>query len=153
MSRKRVLIVDDDPVVCEVLARLLNDAGYNVATATDGSQGVSIARQKKVDLILLDMIFPPDVAHGGGIAWDGFLIIDWLRRMEEAKDVPIFVMTMGDAEQYRNRAFAKGAAAFFHKPMDRDELLATVRKTIGEASTDEGDTVHVTLASTRINMG
>jgi CheY-like chemotaxis protein len=94
-------------------------------------------------LILLDLIFPPDVGHGGGIAWDGFLIIDWLRRMEEAKTVPIFIMTMGAAEQYRNSAFAKGAAAFFQKPIDNDELLAAIRKTLGEASPETGLSIHV----------
>jgi CheY-like chemotaxis protein len=147
MSQKKILIVDDDSVTQDVLSRLLNDAGYDMLTAADGSQAVSIARQEKPDLILLDIIFPPDVAHGGGIAWDGFLIIDWLRRQEEARDIPVFFMTMGDPEQYRNRAFAKGAAAFFHKPIDNDDLLATVRKTIGESSPEQGDTVHVRLGA------
>jgi CheY-like chemotaxis protein len=136
MDNKKILIVDDDPVTRDVLTRLLNDVGYEILTATDGSQAVAVTRQEKPDLILLDVIFPPDVAHGGGITWDGFLIIDWLRRLEEAKDIPIFVMTMGDPEEYRNRAFAKGAAAFFHKPMNGDELLATVRTTIGEGTTE-----------------
>jgi CheY-like chemotaxis protein len=147
MSQKKILIVDDDPVTQDVLSRLLNDAGYDILTAAEGSQAVSIARQEKPDLILLDVIFPPDVAHGGGIAWDGFLIIDWIRRQEEAKDIPIFIITMGDPEQYRNRAFAKGAAAFYHKPIDHEDLLATVRKTIGESSSEQSDTVHVHLGA------
>lgn len=153
MDLKKILIVDDDPVILHKLTRLLNDIGYDILTATDGSQAVNIARHEKPDLILLDIIFPPDVAHGGGIAWDGFLIIDWLRRLEEAKNIPIFVMTMGDAEQYRNRAFAKGAAAFFHKPIDNDDLLATVRKTLGEASTETSLLVHLNITSGRTDSG
>jgi CheY-like chemotaxis protein len=146
MNPKKILIVDDDADTRDMLSRLVNDGGYDFLTAADGSQAVSIARQEHPDLILLDILFPPDVAHGGGIAWDGFLIIDWLRRMEEAKDIPIFVITMGEAEQFRNSAFAKGAAAFFQKPIDSDDLLATIRKTIGEPPPESGDTVHVKLA-------
>jgi CheY-like chemotaxis protein len=149
MNPKKILIVDDDSVTRDVLSRLLNDVGYDFLTASDGSQAVSIARQEKPDLILLDILFPPDVGSGGGISWDGFLIIDWLYRMEEAKNIPIFVMTMGEPEEYRNRAFAKGAAAFFHKPIDHDELIATIRKTLGEAAPEKGDTVHVKLAPSR----
>jgi FixJ family two-component response regulator len=53
---------------------------------------------------------------------------------------------MGDPEEYRNRAFAKGAAAFFQKPIDSDHLLETIRKTIGEVQPEKGDTVRVKLA-------
>jgi CheY-like chemotaxis protein len=151
MTAKRILIVDDDSVTRDVLSRLLNGVGYQILTAIDGSQAVSMARHEKPDLILLDIIFPPDVAHGGGISWDGFLIIDWLRRQEEAKNIPIFMMTMADPAQYQNRALAKGAAAFFHKPIDHEALLAAIQKTIGEAAPpetgDTGDTVHVKLSS------
>jgi len=136
MDPKKILIIDDDSIILGVLTRLLNDQGYDVLTATDGSQGVTIARQQKPDLIIVDILYPPDVAHGGGIAWDGFLIIDWLRRMDEAKNIPVFLMTMGDEAQYKNRAFAKGAAAFFHKPINYDDLTELVRKTIGESSHD-----------------
>jgi len=145
MDPKKILIVDDDSIIRDVLSRLLNDSGYDILTAADGSQAVSIARQERPDLILLDLIFPPDVAHGGGISWDGFLIIDWLHRLDEAKNIPIFVMTMGAAEQYQNRSFAKGAAAFFHKPIDNDDLLAAIRNTLGESTPEKGDTVHVKL--------
>ena len=136
MNPKKILVVDDDSVTLDVLTRVLNDIGCDVLTATDGSQAVTIARQEKPDLILLDIIFPPDVGHGGGIPWDGFLIIDWLHRLEEAKETPIFVMTMGDAEQYKNRAFAKGAAAFFQKPINNDELIAAVKNTLGETASE-----------------
>ena len=136
MAQKRILIVDDDPILVRGLTRVLNDAGYDILTAKDGSEAVSVARHEKPDLILLDVLFPPDVEHGGGIAWDGFLIMDWLRRQEETKSVPIFMITMGDTEKYRNIAFARGAAAFFHKPIDRDELLTAVRQTLGEVAAE-----------------
>jgi CheY-like chemotaxis protein len=145
MNPKKVLIVDDDPVTVDLVSRLINDAGYDILTAVDGSQAVSVARQERPDLILLDLIFPPDVAHGGGITWDGFLIMDWLRRVDEAKDIPIFIMSMGDPNHFRNIAFAKGAAAFFPKPINGEELVATVRNVLGAVETDTSLLVRLDL--------
>jgi len=132
MSDKKILIVDDNSLTRDTLARFFSASGYAALKAVDGSQAVSIARHERPDLILLDLIFPPDVGSGGGVAWDGFLIMDWLHRLEEAKDIPVFVMTMGKGDHYRNTAFAKGAAAFFPKPINQEELLAAVRSILGE---------------------
>jgi DNA-binding response OmpR family regulator len=134
MNRKKILVVDDDAVILTRLAVKLKGSGYDVFTAIDGSQAVSTARKEKPDLILLDITFPPDVAHGGGVAWDGFVIIQWLRRLDEMKNIPIMVITGGDTEKYKDRAMAAGAQAFFHKPVDNDELLTAIHKILGEVS-------------------
>ena len=123
---KKVLVVDDNAVIIKTLSLKLKAAGYEVFSAEDGGTAVSTARKEKPDLILLDISFPPDVAHGGGVAWDGFLIIDWLRRLEEAKDIPIIVISGGDPAKYKQRALAKGAQSFFHKPIHNEELLAAI---------------------------
>ncbi|MGH7967652.1 MAG: response regulator, partial [Limisphaerales bacterium] len=86
-----------------------------------------IVRRDHPDLILLDINFPPDVSHGGGVAWDGFLILDWLRRMEEAKDVPVIIISGGDPAVLCGRSQAAGALAFLHKPIHSTELLKAVR--------------------------
>jgi len=134
MSRKKVLIVDDDEVIRTGLALKLQHHGYDVLTAVDGSEAVSTARHERPDLILLDITFPPDVAHGGGVPWDGFLIMDWLHRLEEAKGIPVIVITGGAPEKFKERALAKGAAGFFHKPIPNDELLAEIKRLIGEGA-------------------
>jgi DNA-binding response OmpR family regulator len=108
----------------------LTFSGYEVCTAEDGAAAVSAVRREKPDLILLDLSFPPDVAHGGGVPWDGFLIIEWLRRIEEAKDIPFIVVTGGDPAKFKDRALAVGAASFFHKPIDSRELLTMIRQTL-----------------------
>ena len=149
MNRKKILIVDDDSIILHSLSRLLSAAGYDILTADDGSDAVSTVRREKPDLILLDLIFPLDVAHGGGIAWDGFLIIDWLRRLDEARQTPILVMTKGDPAHYRNSSFAKGAAAFFPKPVDHDELLAPLRTILGGTAPELDTTLRVKLAAGR----
>jgi CheY-like chemotaxis protein len=132
MNRKKILVVDDSPLILKVMSMKLTANGYDVVTAEDGATAVSTARKERPDLILLDLSFPPDVAHGGGVAWDGFLIMNWLRRLEEAKDIPIVVITGGEPAQFRDRALAAGAANFFHKPIDNDALLAVIRETLGE---------------------
>jgi CheY-like chemotaxis protein len=132
---KRILVVDDSPIILKTLSMKLKGRGYDVLTAEDGPAAVSTVRKEKPDLILLDLTFPPDVAHGGGVPWDGFLIIDWIKRMDEAKHIPIFIITGGDPERCRDRAIKAGAVGFFQKPIKNDELLLAIRNELGEAST------------------
>jgi CheY-like chemotaxis protein len=133
MNRKKLLLVDDDPVILKSLTIKLNAKGYDVVTATDGSAAVSAVRTQKPDLILLDLSFPPDVAHGGGVPWDGFIIMQWLKRMEEAANIPIIVITGGDPAKYQERAKQIGASGFFHKPIDHDGLFDVISKALGES--------------------
>jgi len=134
MTPRKILIVDDSVIVLKALSLKLKASGYNVLTAEDGAVAVSTARRERPDLILLDISFPPDVAHGGGVPWDGFLIMDWLRRMDEAKDIPIIIITAGDPEKLKARSMAAGAAAFFQKPINNDELLVTIQRILGEGA-------------------
>ena len=130
--KKKILLVDDNRIILRAFSLKLLASGYEVLTAEDGGTAVSLVRQRRPDLIVLDICFPPDVAHGGGVAWDGFMILDWLRRMEEGKGVPVIVITGGDPAKYKERALAAGAVSFFHKPIDPDELVTAVRRGLGE---------------------
>lgn len=134
MNGKRILVVDDNVVVLKALSMKLKSAGYDVLQATDGSAAVSAARTEHPDLIILDISFPPDVAHGGGVSWDGFRIIEWLHRIDEAKTVPIIVITGGEPAKYKDRAFAAGAVGFFQKPINNEELLAKIEEVLGKPS-------------------
>ena len=136
MNRKKILVVDDSFVILKTMSMKLTAHGYDVVTAEDGAGAVSAVRKGKPDLILLDLGFPPDVAHGGGVAWDGFTIMTWLRRLEEAKNIPIIVITGGDPETYKNRALAAGAVNFFHKPINNDELLTVIRETLAKRTAE-----------------
>lgn len=132
--RRIILAVDDNAVILRGLSLKLKSWGYDVATATDGSTAISMVREKKPDLILLDVSFPPDVGHGGGVAWDGFLIMDWLRRIDEAKNIPFIIITGGDKIKYEKRSLDAGAVAFFRKPIEHEGLLNVIRRTLGETS-------------------
>jgi two-component system, OmpR family, KDP operon response regulator KdpE len=132
MSAQRILIVDDNAVLVKALKNTLHSRGYDVLTAEDGAEAVRIARNEQPDLVLLDISFPPDVAHGGGVPWDGFLIMNWLSRMDEARDIPIVIISGAAAAEYRERALAAGAVNYLQKPFEPDELLAAVRDVVGE---------------------
>jgi len=131
-SNKKILIVDDSPLVLRALALKLKGAGYEPLTASDGGTAVGLVRREKPNLILLDIAFPPDVGYGGGVAWDGFLIMQWLQRMDPGERIPVIVITGGDPAKLKDRSLAAGAVAFFHKPVDSEELLAVIRQTLSE---------------------
>lgn len=133
MSAKKILIVDDSKVVLQAFSMKLRSSGYQVITAEEGGEAVRLARNERPDLILLDIAFPPDVGHGGGVAWDGFLIMDWLHRLDEAKSIPVIVITGGDPERYKQRALKAGAVSYFQKPVDPQELEAKVREVLAAA--------------------
>jgi CheY-like chemotaxis protein len=133
---KKILVVDDDQVILKTLSMLLNANGYRVFTASDGPGAVSVVTQEKPDLILLDLLFPPDAANVGGALQDGFFIMEWLRRMGEAEDIPIIIISGDKSAKDKKNARDSRAVGFFPKPIDRIALLATIRATLGE---DAGD--------------
>jgi len=123
---KKILVVDDNVVIQKALSLKLEASGYEVFTASDGSATVKVVDQEKPDLILLDLLFPPD-AMGVGMHWDGFAIMRWLRNMSEDKNVPVIIISGTDPAKYKERCLAAGASAFLHKPLDMDKLIVTVR--------------------------
>jgi CheY-like chemotaxis protein len=128
----KILIADDSVVVLKALSIKLKSVGYEIRTAMDGSTAISCVRRDKPDLIILDINFPADGTRGGGIMWDGFLILDWLRRIDEVRDTPIIFITSGEPSKFRERALAAGAVAFFQKPVDQEEMLSVIRAVVGD---------------------
>lgn len=130
MNRKKILLVDDDRVILKALSIKLKAKNYDVVTAVDGSEAVKYVRQEKPDLILLDVTFPPDVGSGGGVPWDGFRIVEWLKRLNGEVNTPIIVITGGDPAKYEERALSSGATAFFHKPIDNESLMTMIKNVL-----------------------
>ena len=131
-NTKKILVVDDNQVILKTVLQKLTAKGYEVTTAADGPEALSAIRKNKPDLIVLDLAFPPDAANVGGPLQDGFFIIQWLRRMGEAEDIPIIIISADKSAKTKDHALATGAAGFFSKPIDRLALLATIRKVLGE---------------------
>ena len=123
---KKILVVDDNSVLLRALSLALGARGYEVFTAMDASEAFGFARLEKLDLILLDIFFPPDVTQSG-TDWDAFRIIEWMRRIGIATEVPIIVISGAEPEKFKDRCLAAGAVAFFHKPINIPELLGAIR--------------------------
>jgi DNA-binding response OmpR family regulator len=128
---KKILVADDNKVILKAVKQVLESNGYQVVTAADGASVVNIVDREIPDLILLDILFPPD-AMDVGMHWDGFAIMRWLRNMSEAKTVPIIIISGTEPGKYEALSLAAGAQAFLHKPLDMGELIATVRLALGE---------------------
>jgi CheY-like chemotaxis protein len=125
-SQKKILVVGDNEVILKTISPKLQGAGFKIITALDGSKAVAAARKETPDLILLDINFPPAV---DGVPWDGFRIMDWFHRLDPAKKIPI--ITGLEDMKNKERATSSGAAAFFHKPSNHDDLLKVIRTTLG----------------------
>ena len=119
--------MDDNEIILKTTSMKLQGAGYDVITALEPSEGVAAVRKEKPDLVLLDITFPPDV---GGVAWDGFRLMEWLHRVDETKKIPIIIISGVVEETNKRRAMASGAVAFFPKPVNFDEMLKVVRATL-----------------------
>ena len=129
---KTILVVDDNPVVLKAFDMKLKALGFDVITCDDAAAAVSIARDRTPDVMVLDINFPPDIGSSG-LQWSGFTVMQWLRRFREASGIPIIIISSDDPEKVEAKALESGAAAFFHKPINNDEFLMTVRRLIKTA--------------------
>ena len=89
-----------------------------------------MVRRIRPDLILLDILFPPDTGQSGN-SWDAFMIIDWFQRMGVVGSTPIIVISGAEPEKFRDRCLAGGVAAFLSKSVDTRELLGTIHTILG----------------------
>ena len=115
-QRERILVVEDDQRIAAALALRLEAAGYNVLRAPDGRQGLLSAAAHRPDLIITDIWMPDPI---------GFLNKERLENLGLA-DVPVIYITASRKEDLREIALQEGAAAFFEKPYDPEQLLSAV---------------------------
>jgi CheY-like chemotaxis protein len=130
---KKILIVDDNKVILKAMSFVLTNKGYHVFVAESGAETIIRLRMDKPDLILMDLDFPPDELNPGGALRDGFLIIDWARRMCDAEKIPVIILSSADPNEYKERAQAAGILTFFRKPVDNRQLLEAIHITLNDA--------------------
>lgn len=135
----RVLVVEDDPEISQVLQRSLRLDGYDVRLATDGEVALSAATDYMPDLVILDLGLPKV---------DGIEVARRLRTGDEGsflRDVPILMLTARDGLESRVEGLDTGADDYLVKPFEREELLARMRALLrrrpprGSASLAVGD--------------
>ena len=133
MTKPRVLVVEDDNEIADVLRRSLRIEGYDVKVSGDGGQALDEAGLFEPDAVVLDLGLP---------GMDG---IDVARRLREDGDVPILILTARDALDARVEGLDSGADDYLVKPFEREELLARLRALLrrrpprGSASLVVGD--------------
>jgi CheY-like chemotaxis protein len=131
---KKVLIIDDEPDVLSYLQMLLSDAGYETVTATNGREGMEIARQEKPDLVTLDVSMPES---------SGTRFYREIRQDPDLANVPVVIVTAvtgyaGDPHGYEKflsgRRLVPPPDAFFPKPIEPEAFLAEIGKLLNGAS-------------------
>jgi putative two-component system response regulator len=116
-TKARVLVIDDDPAVADLLAQLVTREGYDAAIAADSHAAFASIVQQEPDVILLDVVLP---------GMDGFEICRRLKREHRTRLTPVVLVTgLGDRER-RIAGLEAGADDFLTKPIDPQELLARV---------------------------
>lgn len=117
----RVLVVDDDRVIQQLLEVNLELEGYEVAKASNGEEAIALVRSYKPDLVLLDVMMPK---------LDGRETCRRIKADPETKDVPIIFLSARAQDMDVNSGLELGASAYVTKPFDPVELLDTVARVL-----------------------
>jgi GAF domain-containing protein/CheY-like chemotaxis protein len=118
----RILVVDDDPTVRELVARHLERAGFAVTTAKGGQDGLRLARELRPAAVTLDIMMP-DI--------DGWTVLAAMKGDPALSHIPVVLMTIVEE---KNRGYALGAADYLVKPVDRGKLVAALRHICGASA-------------------
>jgi DNA-binding response OmpR family regulator len=124
MSAKRILLIDDSESERAIVSSRLEQHGYAVSNATDGTDGLRKLYDLKPSLILLDVVMP------GLNGWQA------LERIREVSDVPVIMLTSRDSELERVRGLRGGADDYIAKPFSAAELVARVEAVLRRTQTD-----------------
>lgn len=125
MNEKRILVVEDEPSIAEVVGLYLSRAGFLVQTAKDGRQAMSMLEKKIPDLVVMDLMLP-------GI--DGLSLTRWLR---DHSNVPIIMVTARREEIDRIAGLEMGADDYVVKPFSPQELVSRVRAVLRRTGRDQ----------------
>jgi CheY-like chemotaxis protein len=114
---KKILIIDDDPIVVKYLQAVFSDNGYETCTANSSTEGLEVVQKEKPDLITLDLQMPDE--------W-GPRFYRKLRKDKALRDIPVIVVSGIDGDHA-----IQSAVAFVKKPFDPEKLVGIVKNTIG----------------------
>lgn len=121
MSKKRILIVDDDRLVLATFERGLRNAGYEILTAESGPQALSVCAENPPDLVLLDIRMPEMSG------------LDAAQQLRRETDVPFVFLSAYDDIETLKQAAAHGALGYLVKPVDMPQVIAAVEAAMARA--------------------
>lgn len=114
-NRKKILVIEDEPAIAEMVAVNLRSEGFDVALAPDGTRGLACQEESPSDLIVLDLMLPD---------MDGFEVLRILRRKQDR--VPVLVLTARNSKEDMIQGLSYGADDYLGKPFSILELLARI---------------------------
>jgi len=114
----KILVIDDEAEITEIVETFLKDAGYQVMIENSSVMGIERAKSFKPDLILLDIMMP---------FMDGYEVCDELKKNKETENIPVIFLTGKDAKSDEGRSFKVGGDMYIKKPFSCDRLLEIVR--------------------------
>jgi two-component system, OmpR family, alkaline phosphatase synthesis response regulator PhoP len=120
--RKTILVVDDSASVRMLQEILLRRGAYDVLTASDGAQALSMAISHRPDLILMDVEMP---------RMNGIQACRAIRASPQGRDVPIIIVTTHSDKSTMDAALKSNCTDFVHKPIDATELLSKIKSHLG----------------------
>jgi CheY-like chemotaxis protein/signal transduction histidine kinase len=127
-ARPTILVIDDDPTVCELLASTLGPAGYRVIACESGRRGIDLALREQPDLVVVDLILP-DIS--------GFQVIETLAADARTRGVPIILLTAATLSAYERERLARDVHLLARKgDISMSGLLETVDRATGRARPD-----------------
>ena len=118
-----VLIVDDSPTETHLLREMLEKNGHSVITAENGALGVKTCKEKKPDLVLMDVVMPE---------LNGFQATRQLSKDPETAHIPIIIVTTKDQETDRLWGLKQGARDYLTKPVSEKALITTLKSLLGQ---------------------
>jgi DNA-binding response OmpR family regulator len=138
--RKKLLIVEDNTELLELMRLGFKQAGFSVSTAANGVEAIKKARSLSPDVILLDLVLPE---------MDGFAACEALRRSEETSAIPIIMLTGLTSEFTRFAGMESGADEYVTKPASPEQLLPKVRYWLRHSGAKSGERSAATTKSAR----
>jgi DNA-binding response OmpR family regulator len=138
--KNRILLIDDDPTLLDLLSQYLGNAGYQVFVAPNGSVGLKLAYNEHPDLVLLDVMLP---------GMDGWEICARLREMTA---VPIVMLTAKASEADKLRGFRLGVDDYVTKPFSFAELVARVQAVLARTNASDQDSGYAVYGDIKLDM-
>lgn len=121
---KKVLLVEDDKLIRESLARTLSEQGLEVLQAADGKEGLEKALATKVDLVVTDVIMPEV---------DGLTMLTQLREDSKGKDIPAIILSNDEQTDSLNKALEAGVTVYLSKAnLDAEAVASQILTALGE---------------------
>lgn len=128
-ARPLVLLIDDDPLIADVVTALLNNAGYIVGCLDDGHRALEVIEFKRPAAVLLDCAMP---------LLPGVEVLRRVRASRTCFDVPVLMLTARASATDREIALRAGASDYMAKPFDPDQLAATVDALVADSRSPRG---------------